>query len=162
MMCVAFVTYNTVGGGLSNGWHEGPNGRRALVLQNTTGSTWFAKQRVQNAAERIAEDDRVRDEIGNLWDQLQKALPNLDHIVVYVGSSGSERAIGLAAQLPAQNVTFVLCDCGIGYKLNLIRGNGLANAQLVPCECGGHGSMRRLYDRFMRSDALVPQPAVTC
>lgn len=162
MKCVAFVTYNRVGEGLSNGWHEGPNGRRALVLQNTRGSTWFAKQRFENAAERTAEDDRVRDEIGNLWDQLQEALPNLDHIVVYVGSSGSERAIELAAHLPAQKVTFVLCDCGISHKLNLIRGNGLANAQLVRCECGGHGSMRRLYDRFVESGALVPQPAATC
>lgn len=143
---VAFVTYNAVGDGLSSGWHGSP-GRRALVLQNTRGEGTRSTGPIGAAARR--------EQSSILWGQLQEALPELDHVVVYVGTEGSERAIALAAQLPADKVTFVGCDCGLVIKTALIAAAGLIDAQLVLCECGGHRTMRRLYDSFMETGELL-------
>lgn len=157
MNCVAFLTYNTVGEGLSNGWHEGPNGRRALVLQNTTGEQWAVRRDTPDAQ---CESNR-RSQIDILWSMLQEALENLDHVVVYVGVRGSERAIELAGKLPASKVTFVACDCSLSKKEMMIQAAGLYDAGRILCECGGHRKMRRLFDNFMHSGELLPQPAMT-
>lgn len=150
---VAFVTYNSVGDALSSGWH-GSDGRRALVLQNTKGDRWCAEQGPLTRSEYRTETDRISDEISNLWDALLKALPELDHIVVYVGSSGSGRAIELAAKLPASKVTFVGCRCGLPQKEALIRSAGLHEAGRFLCECGGHRSMEKLYRLYMETGTL--------
>lgn len=146
MKNVAFLTYNTVCEGLSNGWH-GSNGHRALVLQNTNGEGSLR-------GGPIGEEGR-REQIGILWSELQKALPDLDHVVIYVGVRGSERAIALAAQLPAAKVTFVLCDCSMFAKDMLIQKAGLAEAGRMFCECGGHRTMGSLFERFMETGELA-------
>lgn len=155
MKNVAFLTYNTVGEGLSNGWH-GSNGRRALVLQNTKGSRWLAYQGSLDPDGHATEAGRVRDEISTLWDELQKGIADLDHVVVYVGSNGSEQAIALAAKLPEGKVTLVACGCGLFEKKVLARALGLANPRWVRSECGGHGTMGLLYERFMATGELTP------
>lgn len=157
MKAVAFVTYNTVGDKLSSGWH-GSDDRRAFVIQNSRGYDWAVKETSTPADfDRLdtANVNRVRDEIGTLWGQLQEALPALDHVVVYVGSQGSERAIALAAQLPADKVTFVGCDCGLAIKAALIMAAGFNPSQLVLCECGGRRSMRRFYEAYMETGELL-------
>lgn len=155
---IAFVTYNTVGDGLSSGWH-GSGDRRAFVLQNSRGQAWGAREYrdVPTGNSRLESGcvNRVRDEIGNLWTNLQQALPELDHVVVYVGSQGSERAIALAAQLPADKVTFVGCDCGLAIKAVLIAAAGFDPSRLVLCECGGRRTMGELYDSFMATGELL-------
>lgn len=169
MKNVAFLTYNTVGEDLSNGWHDGLDGRRAFLLQNSRGNRWAvdanipAEYRNSDTAppgySRVAAEnvDRVHDEIGILWGQLQEILPSLDHVVVYVGSSGSECAIALAAQLPASKVTFVACDCGLPFKEILIQTAGLLTAGRVLCECGGRRTLKRLFDSFLQSGELLPR-----
>jgi len=158
MKKVAFVTYNTLSSELSSGWHDGPDGRQALLVQNTRGQKWGAREdpQIPSGENRVtnAYVDRVRDEISDLWGQLQTALPELDHVVVYVGSKGSERAIALSAQLPASKVTFVSCDCGLPAKEVLIQAAGMAAAKLVLCECGGHRTMEKLYLNFMETGKL--------
>lgn len=153
MKHIAFVTYNAVGN-LSSGWHD-RDGRRALVLQNTKGRSWAAQQGPQSPDELAAGAGTVRNEIDALWGQLQNALPNLDHIVVYVGASGSEQAIALASSLPASKVTFVGCDCSYGSKVAAIRRSGLTEARWVWCECGGHWTMGRLFESFMAGELLA-------
>lgn len=146
---VAFVTYNTVGDGLSSGWHNGPDGRRALVLQNTTGAQWAVSPPGYGI-----HADRVESMIDILWKQLQEALPGLDQLVVYVGDHGSERAIKLASSLPSSKVTFVGCSCNGYAKRSRARSAGLTEARWMNCECGGHGTMKRLFQRFMETGAL--------
>lgn len=162
MQSVAFVTYNTVGDNLSSGWHAS-NGRRAFLLQNTKGQRWAARSNpdVPAGDTRTEKEtaDRVADEISILWGELQTALPELDHVVVYVGARGSERAIALAVQLPASKVTFVGCECGLFQKEVLIRAAGMAEWRLVLCECGGHQTMERLFQRFMETGDLQPEAA---
>lgn len=161
MKRIAFVTYNTVGE-TKGGWHDGADGRRALVVQNSNCNQWAVDAlldgaRVPPTGYKRSETkyvDRVRDEISSLWEQLQKAMPELDHVVVYVGSRGSERAIALAAQLPPSKVTFVGCTCGLPAKEALVQAAGMAEARRMLCECGGHLTMERLYLRFMETGEL--------
>ncbi len=159
MKNVAFVTYNTVGDKFPSGWHDGPDGRRVLLVQNTRGQRWGARRNPDEPSDvnRTTDEfvDRVRDEISSLWRQLQEALSTLDHVVVYVGSEGSERAIALAAQLPASKVTFVGCDCGLSHKEALIQAAGMYGAGRMLCECGGHRTMERLFLRFMETGQLA-------
>jgi hypothetical protein len=141
---VAFVTYNKVGldGNLSDCWHDGPNNRSAFVLQNTRNDLY------------VVGDEQRTKEIELLWERLQKTLPVFDHIVVYVGRSGSELAIKLAAQLHPSKVMFVACGCGLSTKVALINAAGLTDAGLVLCECGGHQTMQKLYNLFMETGEL--------
>ena len=157
MTTAAFITYNTVGNGLANGWHDAPAGHRAFVVQNTKGETWGAADPATYTyarGEGGALVERRMEEIGSLWGQLQKVMPELDHVIVYVGANGSQRAIALAANLPVSKVTFVGCDCGFHRKVEFARAVGLAEARWVECECGGHSTMRALFEAFMRSGAL--------
>ena len=158
---VAFVTYNTVGDKLSSGWHKS-NGRRAFLLQNSTGK-WGARRdpNVPSGPMRVTDEyaDRVSEEISSLWSELQTVLSEIDHVVVYVGSRGSERAIALAAQLSASQVTFVGCDCGILIKEAMVQAAGLAKARRLLCECGGHRTMETLFECFMETGELLPVAA---
>lgn len=144
---VAFVTYNSVGDNLSSGWHES-NGRRALVLQNTRGEGTRQSGPIGT--------ERRREEISLLWGKLQEELPHLDHVVVYVGMNGSERAIALAAQLSTSKVTFVGCDCGLLKKEAMVQAVGMTDARRMLCECGGHRTMYGLYEQFMQTGELLP------
>ena len=161
MQKVAFVTYNTVGDGLASGWH-GSNGRRALVLQNGSGERWAVDSfyRAEGADySRRNHANHVVSEIDRLWGELQQSLSEIDHVVVYVGSNGSEHAIALAAQLPSSKVTFVGCGCGLPYKEAMIQTAGLADAKRMLCECGGHWTMGALFQSFMETGVLHPVAA---
>lgn len=158
---IAFVTYNSVGDGLSSGWH-GTGDRRALVLQNTKGEAWAVNpgKPLQNGeGDYTPSRDRRQEEINKLWGQLQESLSDLDHVVVYVGAGGSERAIELAGQLPASKVTFVACDCSLSAKERLIQEAGLFEAGRVLCECGGRRTMEAMLNCYMATGALFPKSA---
>lgn len=119
----------------------------ALVLQNTKGDGGLNRGHIGT--------ERRREEIGILWEKLQESLPYLDHVVVYVGASGSERVIALAAQLPASKVTFVGCDCGLPNKEALIQAADLDDARRILCECGGRRTMKLLFQNFMETGELL-------
>lgn len=157
MKQIAFVTYNTVGENLSSGWHTA-NGRRALVLQNSKGQRWSVDRNnlpPDDGSEYGVPGKLRRTEIEALWTELQKSLPELDHVVIYLGVRGSERAIELASILPASKVTLVLCGCSFFAKKMLILEAGLIDARQIDCQCGGHQTMRELFDSFMRSGELA-------
>lgn len=144
MKTVAFITYNVMSGNVASGWHE-TRGRRALVLQNTHGAGRWGSP--------IGAGARASQSV-TLWEQLQQSLSEVDHVVVYVGTNGSEAAVMLAAQLPADKVTFVGCDCNLYAKKVLIRAAGMSGSRWIDCACGGHGKMRDLYDSFMKTGEL--------
>lgn len=156
----AFLTYNMVGdGSLSSGWHErGDN--QALVLQNTKG---FKVAVDENIGDVQSEEDLpegyfrsdnahvsvVKNQIEQLWDQLTQELDSLDFMVIYVGSTGSERFIELAKSLPAEKITFVGCDCRLDKKTWAIRDAGLWEAGRLLCECGGRRTLRGMLEHFL-------------
>lgn len=170
MRQVGFITYNTVGDGVADGWHKAEN-RQAYVLQNSKGER-FAVDGVKGELETFFDIiegkfnradsmyvDCVSDEINAIWGKLQAVVNDLDQLVVYVGSAGSERAIELARQLPASKVTFVGCDCGLPFKEALIQKAGLTKARRVLCECGGRRTMKAMFDCFMQTGVLLPANA---
>lgn len=152
---VAFVTYNTLGDDnrVATGWQTSRRcqERKALVLQNTKGRRSAADQWDRWSAGEV---DAVRREIGDVWDELSRSLHLLDHVVVYVGASGSEAAVELASKLPAGKVTFVRCRCGLAEKDALIDSSGMQESQRITCECGGRATMRALFECFMDSGLL--------
>ena len=153
----AFLTYNTVGdGSLKSGWHKRDE-QEALVLQNTRGFRWAVNE---SAGEGDGpppgysrSDDQhvgvVKDQIEQLWEQLASELDMLDFLVIYLGSTGSERFIELAQELPPEKITFVGCDCKLGRKTRMIRDAGLWGAGRLLCECGGRRTMSELLNDFL-------------
>ncbi len=148
---VAFITYNQIGkGGLSSGWHE-RNGRHAFALQNTKGRG--ALEGPEDMQGDIGETERIR-QIYLLWNELDRAISELDHIVIYLGDKGSLDAVRRAATLDASKVTFVTCSCGLSAKAELIRRVGLINAGCIDCCCGGHSEMKHLFEHFLDTGRL--------
>lgn len=158
MAVIGFMTYNSIDGVFSGVHHH--RGNTAIVLSNTRGHTWAVKE--LTGEERPNDYRRsdtqystcVRSEIDVLFEQLSDKLSELDHLVVYVGSAGSERAIELARRVPATKLTFVGCDCGLDHKTQLLRENGLWDARRILCECGGRRTMKSLYQHFMERGDL--------
>ena len=153
---VAFLTYNTVGdpGEVANGWHE-RNGRRALVLQGPT-NQWHLMRLIAGSTVGSSSkvDLAVAGQIDNLWDSLLKALPELDHVVIYVGIGGANRAIELAAQLPPEKVTFLFCSCGRNSKIALMN-EKVPGARLMETTfCGGCMQMLGLFTSFLENGDL--------
>ena len=138
---VAFVTYNTLGDGdLSSGWHT-ESDRRAFVLQNTKGG---------RAVEKGPAGKSLREsEIELLWKELELELQSLDHVVIYLGANGSQRAIELCSGLDPRKLVFVTCDCGVPAKTAMVQERGLSGAGKIPCECGGQDTMKELFEAFM-------------
>ena len=98
----------------------------------------------------MSEDKNRIETITSIWSELEKVIPELDHLVIYLGTGGSDKAIELAAQhVPAEKVTFVSCDCNLSHKEMVIRRTGLANCRRLLCNCGGHDTMETLYKSYM-------------
>ncbi len=161
----AFVTYNTIGdGSLNSGWHE-HNGNHALVLQNTKGFKFAINENIGDAESEADLPDGffrsdtphvgvVKNQIEQLWEQLARELDTLDFLVIYVGSTGSERFIELAKGVPAEKILFVACDCKLDRKNQAIRAAGLWEAGGLLCECGGRYTMGEVFGHFMLNGKL--------
>ncbi len=142
MKKAAFLSYNSIAG-FSAGWIDGTTDCKALIIPCSHGSSAAPKVRSE------AQCHDVTNEITRLWAQLREHVKELDYIVVYVGSDGSENAITLASELPSEKVTFVMCDCRLGTKDELLRRAGHTNARQIMCECRGLETMGRLCKRFL-------------
>ncbi len=151
-MRTVMMSYNTFVPGLENGWHE-QNGNAVLLLQNETGQAWGITQFGSTKAEWRAETEGV---VNPLWAKLMEALPTIDEFVFYVGSYGAEHIIELAAKhgLTPEKTVFVLCDCNMGPKMNVLNKAGFATARKEMCECGGRETMRVMFEDAL-SGALV-------
>ena len=166
-LTVGFMTYNSIGkaGTISNGAHETPE-RRAIVLQGSPKNTWAAST-VDGGCEvpppgydrdQSRYVDFVSNEIDRLWIDLSQTIDELDHVVIYVGARGSERALELAAILPAQKVTLVMCDCDLERKLRLVSEVGdLRNARRILCECGGHMTLYQMFRHYLETGTVIPE-----
>lgn len=155
-MKVAMISYNTFVDGERNGWkNQGDNS--VLLLQNEDGSRWGVNQDAKNSAELKAGADDCVAKVNGLWGQLVEALPTIDKIVFYIGSYGAERVIELAAEhgLTPDKAVFVRCDCNMTKKMGVIRDRGFSFSKVVDCECGGHRTMRSLYNDILTNGNLL-------
>lgn len=148
-----FLTYNTVGkdGKYSNGSVlQGSN--EAVVVQHPRGETWGAYGR---ADEKVA-GNTCRGLIHSVYGSALRQAQEFDLIVVYVGDRGSEGAIRLVSDQKPSRVHFVLCDCNLGRKQEMIKAAGLSRSRYTLCECGGHATMERLLIEFLDKGFLSP------
>jgi hypothetical protein len=142
---VAIVTYNRIGREYGNqeyknGVMKGEN-KEIHIFQNERGT--FAEWRSEGSPmgetmARAARADAARGVTGKL------KLEELDRIYLYVGASGGEKAIEQTRDLPASKITYVMCDCDIRHKRNLIKVIGNADARVIRSECGGNYTLERI------------------
>lgn len=154
-MRVAMISYNAFVDGEPNGW-KNQGDRAVLLLQNEDGSMWGVDQNATSSAQLKAGADDCVAKVNGLWGQLVEALPTIDKVVFYVGSYGAERVIELAAEhgLTPDKAVFVCCDCNMTKKMSMVRDRGFSSSKVVDCECGGHGTMRRLYKDVLTKGSL--------
>ena len=172
-----FLTYNSIGepGKYPNGIVE-RNGHKACVVQHPRGKSWGVDGAVQeepdqpmNFRDAKTEEDkarlsRVRDDrkglVQGLYGEAAQSDDVYDFVVVYVGTGGSEGAIELvASRYPHEKLRFVMCDCNISGKAEMIdRIIGDDVSQYWMCECGGRRSMDFILDNFLET-GIVGIPA---
>ncbi|TSC56097.1 MAG: hypothetical protein G01um101418_464 [Parcubacteria group bacterium Gr01-1014_18] len=150
-MKVAIISYNEFVDCEGNGWKVA--GKNSVLLLQNTGSAYLKSITMEERQKEIKEVTNP------LWIQLQNERANIDKIVLYVGSNGSEELI---EQLAKQGLTydqaiFVFCDCDITQKIQLIKKNQLESSQFVLSECGGRETMLKIYKDILRKGAL-PNP----
>ncbi|MBU1131774.1 hypothetical protein KKC32_00790 [Patescibacteria group bacterium] len=150
MKKIALVSYNRFIRG-ENGWHE-REGRKVFLLHET-----------RDIQIQISEIKKLKPfvnpvvaKIEENWKELQTILPIIDQLVIYVGASGSERAIELAADsdFPLEKLTFVMCDCFLPEKINLLERKGFQSVRVLMCDCGGTQEMRKIFYNFLENGTL--------
>lgn len=150
-MRVAMISYNTFVKNEQNGWKT-QDGNAVLLLQNEDGSQWGIPKGIKMETGTSA----CIAQVNSLWNQLAQSLPTLDKVIFYVGAQGAERTIELAAEhgLTPDRAIFVLCDCNIAKKMNLLRSRGFSSSKLIDCSCGGHIVMKNIYNTILEGNAL--------
>jgi hypothetical protein len=135
---IAIVTYNRIGSGqYENGVITGKN-VQVFIAQNGHRSKWAVHPDSDNeqGAETRARMSR------NVLRQVE--LADMDRVYVYVGSNGGEEMILQTRDLPAEKVTYVMCDCSWGHKKGLIKKFGHEESGIIECECGGQITLEDL------------------
>ncbi len=156
-MKVAMISYNTFVKGESNGWkNNGDNS--VLLLQNEDGKKWGRRQvLIMDEADGSKEiwNRETRQAANPLWDELKKALPTVEKVLIYVGDR-AELMIELATSggLTPDRAIFVMCDCNMGRKMDMIRSRGFSSSKVIECECGGHGEMNSIYYKILLKGLL--------
>lgn len=146
-MKVAMFSYNGFISGEKNGWKRGVN-NDILLIQDPQGRPWGTTQSGISIS-AMTEESHVA--IETVWQALEIEIPELDKIIIYIGSYGAEKAIELAKKnnIPSNKITFVMCDCGLSNKQRIIRSCSYEQAEVIMCECGGQSTMSRLYYRYL-------------
>ncbi len=148
-MKIGMFSYNAfISSERSNGWKTiGDNS--IFLMQDPKGRPFATTQRGQASA--MIEE--TRNIIDNAWDAFAAEMPDLEKIIIYVGSLGAERAIELAKEtgISSEKLLFVFCDCELETKMNSIKECGYEDAKIIDCECGGNNTMCSIFKRFLET-----------
>lgn len=146
-MKLAMFSYNAFIEAINNGWKKGKS-HEVLLIQDPQGKKWGTTQSGLRQAEYAAE---TQGHIDDNWQELVSEITNLDLLIIYLGSNGSERAIELARRnkIPATKLIFVMCTCYLDRKEYILERCGYEAARKIGCECGGHETMRKLYLKYL-------------
>jgi hypothetical protein len=125
MSKAAFLSYNKFSSRLLDGLYK-QGGREALVLQKGD----YSQLRL-----------------------LEYSLPELDHVVIYLGSLNIAKFLSLAAHVNPDKVILLCCPCALEEKQRHLHASGLQNARQIGCLCGGY-EMRELYEKFMETGEI--------
>ena len=138
---IAIVTYNRIGEGqYDNGLIERED-KQIFISQNGHKSKWAAANSDNSPDDEEARRRRVS-VIGYVTKSID--LKDMDKIYLYVGNNGGEEAIRQTAEIPAEKITYVMCDCNWYAKHNMIVQKGNSNAEVMSCECGGRETLEKI------------------
>jgi len=141
---VAIVTYNRIGRGqYENGLLEAKD-CNIYIAQNGHRAKWAVDQ---DSAPTRSERARIRSHAAkNALNQLD--LQDMDHIYLYVGTHGAEDVIKETRDIPAEKISYVLCDCNYYRKKEMIESIGNKDAEVIDSECGGRETLERIVKKF--------------
>ncbi len=138
-------------GCLQCGWYN-QGGRRALVLAST-------KYNPPEMARDL--DDDIN--IAEIWPRLIEALDELDLVLFFKDwriGIGGKRFATLFNQIPAEKLSFVMCDWQVDASLSRLEALELAHIRRVVVSDRGADSlgeyaMGRLYQHFLETGELL-------
>lgn len=143
---LGLFSYNGVEG-VTTGWHE-KEGRKVFVVHN--GRSGRDKQA------RLGEDVQER-----LWLQIEPVLPELDQLIVYLGSAGCLAFTERLKAVPPAKIIFVTCGCLRQEKAAILESNGFGACSKLPCECGGYHTLGVLCHNFLERGDFEEAPLPT-
>jgi len=152
-MRAVMLSYNLIFLPVLNDWkRQGDN--EVLLLQGVDLSRWTVPTFAGKTGKEGVEV--VKSEIERLWSKLEEAIPTVDLFVFYVGSSGAERVINLAKEygLTPERTLFVLCDCDLRFKIEVITSCGFNLARRVLANCGGQRELLAIYESLLSNGCL--------
>lgn len=150
MATALFLSYNSIGqnGEYPNGVLE-ENGHKAIIVQHPRGKNWAVPgvipMQIGTALAETAVEELFKRAFGTDVEP--------DAVLVYVGAEGSEGAIRLAAHLPQDKVGFVMCDCNMRAKAQMLHQHADHQTHILMCECGGQQTMGGLVKQFLQTGA---------
>lgn len=136
---IAIVTYNRIGQGQYQNGVMKSGDKEIYIAQNGHRSKWAADPDYPNQYDRAQTRAMVARSVIS-----QVNLKDMDKIFMYVGARGGDAAIEETRSIPAEKITYVMCDCGYGAKLGIIKDYGNKNARTMQCECGGRETLERI------------------
>ncbi len=140
---IALVTYNVVGDGKYDSLIK-QDGLEMHLVQNGHRSKWAVDK---NLSSKESTDVRERVAKRAIDAAMELSLEDMDRVYLYVGSNGAESIIAETRKMPADKITYVLCDCNLSKKRELLKQFGHPDAQVIVAECGG----QRTLDKILKS-----------
>ncbi len=144
---IAIVTYNRIGQGKYENGVLNAGNKQIYIAQNGHLAKWAVEPNSCPREEAIESRERAARRAAEQID-----LSEMDKIYIYVGAAGgAEEAIRQTRGLPAEKVTYVMCDCGFTRKREMIKHLGNQDAQVIDCECGGRETLQRILDDILKN-----------
>ena len=140
---IAVITYNRIGSGqYDNGVLETQN-NQIYIAQNGHKTKWAVEGDKGILEERT--EIRSRSAIRAARDV---DLKQMNHIFLYVGTYGSEDVIRETRGIPAEKLSYVLCDCNYDTKMRMINSIGNSDSEIINSECGGRETLERIIEKL--------------
>lgn len=139
---IAIVTYNRIGDGrYDNGVIKSGN-KEIYISQNGHCAKWaiepYTSERPNEIRARAAK---------TVLQQVN--LEDMDYIYLYIGAGGGEETIKETRNIPAEKLTYVMCDCNYSHKRRRIKECGNEKADIQWCECGGRETLEKILKQVL-------------
>ena len=135
MSKIAIVTYNRIGEGQYDNGLMQRSDKQIYLAQNGHKSKWTYSADDPSDQKAARRESMAGYVVGSV------DLKDMDQIFLYVGSHGGEEAIRKTADIPAEKITYVMCNCNWSQKKAMISQHGNNAAKIQDCECGGQRTL---------------------
>lgn len=139
MESIGVVTPNGLEECRSMGWLVAPNGRRAFLF-------WDKPEKPES-----------RERYEPYFSQLEKVLPLLEQVVVYLDSTWWEWVLARVACVPRKKLVLLTCTCRLDAKEKSIGAAGLDDVPLLLVDCEGREGVRMVLHTFFEEGRIPCQ-----